>query len=58
MYGVYNTVSKEFQFGIRAETKEEAMTKLIAKVGKDAYKWRFEVKELPSNKKPKKVVKE
>ena len=58
MYGVYNTVSKEFQFGIRTETKEEALTKLVAKVGKDAYKWRFEVKELPSGKKQKRVVKE
>ena len=58
MYGVYNTVSKEFQFGIRGETKEEVMKKLVDKIGKDAQKWRFEVKELPSSKKPKRIVKE
>jgi len=58
MYGVYNNVSKEFQFGIRGQTKEEVLKKLVDKIGKDAHKWRFEIKELPISKKPKRIVKD
>lgn len=47
MYGVYNTMKKEFQFGICEPTKQAASKKLFEKIGKDAYKWRFEVRKLP-----------
>ncbi len=51
MYGIYNTMKKEFQFWICEVTKKQAEKKLFEKIGKDAYKWRFEVKMLPENKK-------
>jgi len=47
MYGIYNSMRKEFQFGICEPTKLRAEKKLIEKIGKDAYKWRFEAKLLP-----------
>ena len=47
MYGIWNAIKKEFQFGIKAETKGKARKKLFEKIGKDAYKWRFEVRRLP-----------
>lgn len=46
MYGIYNTLKKEFQFGICEPTKRKAIKKLFKKIGKDAYKWRFEVKKI------------
>lgn len=48
MYGIYNTLRKQFQFGICELTPEKAMKRLFEKIGKDAYKWRFEVRRLPS----------
>lgn len=45
-YGVWNNVKKEFQFGINEGSKKRALTKLIDKVGKDSYKWRFEIREI------------
>lgn len=45
-FGIYNTTRKEFQFGINEPSKELASKKLFDKIGKDAYKWRFEVKEI------------
>jgi len=45
-YGVYNTLKKEFQFGIKEESKKKATQKLFKKIGKDSYKWRFEIKEI------------
>ena len=45
-YGVYNTYKKEFQFGICESSKKKATDALFKKIGKDAYKWRFEIKEL------------
>lgn len=45
-YGVYNTHRKEFQFGICEPSKRKATDALFKKIGKDAYKWRFEIKEL------------
>ena len=45
-YGVQNNVKKEFQFGINEGSKKRALTKLIDKVGKDSYKWRFEIREI------------
>lgn len=47
-YGIYNTMRKEFQFGINEPSKRKAIKKLFEKIGKDAYKWRFEVRPLPS----------
>lgn len=46
MYGIYNVMKKEFQFGISEPSKAKAKAKLFAKIGKDAYKWRFEVREI------------
>lgn len=45
-YGVYNTCKKEFQFGICEPSKRKALNELFKKIGKDAYKWRFEIKPL------------
>ena len=45
-YGVYNTCTNEFQFGICEPSKRKATEKLFKKIGKDAYKWRFEVRQL------------
>jgi hypothetical protein len=50
-YGIYNTIAKEFQFGISAKSKSEAMRMLFQKIGNDARKWRFEVREIPRKKK-------
>ena len=50
MYGIYNTRAKEFQFGICEPTKEAASKKLWDKIGKGAYKWRFEVRKIPDEK--------
>lgn len=47
MYGVWNTIKKEFQFGIKEETENKAFNKLKKKIGDDAYKWRFEVRRIP-----------
>lgn len=46
MYGIYNAKRKEFQFGICEPSKNKARKKLFDKIGKDAYKWRFEVRKL------------
>lgn len=48
MYGIWNNMKKEFQFGICESSKTKASKKLFDKIGKDAYKWRFEVKRLPN----------
>lgn len=48
-YGVYNTVRKEFQFGICEPSKRKARQKLFDKIGNDARKWRFEIREIKSN---------
>lgn len=45
-YGVWNTKKKEFQFGICEPSKTKAREKLFEKIGKDAYKYRFQIKEL------------
>lgn len=46
IYGIYNTVTKEFQFGIKEPSKRKAWKKLFEKIGNDARKWRFVVKEI------------
>lgn len=43
-YGIWNTVHKEFQFGISEDTPRKAENKLFKKIGNDARKWRFEVR--------------
>ena len=57
-YGVYNTIKKEFQFGICEPSKRKASKKLFQKIGADAYKWRFEIRELkPGNPKAEELLK-
>ena len=46
VYGIYNRAKKEFQFGIKESSKKKAMQKLFDKIGNDARKWRFEVREI------------
>lgn len=46
-YGIWNNMKKEFQFGICEPSKKKATKRLFEKIGKDAYKWRFEVRKLP-----------
>ena len=46
-YGIWNSSAKQFQFGIDEPSKAKAQKALFAKIGKDAYKWRFNVKALP-----------
>lgn len=48
MYGIWNSMRKEFQFGICEPSKAKAIDKLFKKIGNDARKWRFEVKRLPN----------
>lgn len=45
-YGIYNTLSKKFVFGISEPSKKRASKALFNKIGKDSYKWRFEVREI------------
>lgn len=45
-WGIYNTMAKEFQFGIDEPTKEKAEKKLFKKIGYDSYKWRFEARKI------------
>jgi hypothetical protein len=45
-YGIWNTNTKKFVFGICETTPQAAKKKLFDKIGKDAYKWRFEVRKL------------
>ena len=46
-YGIYNKAKKEFQFGICEDTPMLAEARLFQKIGEDAKKWRFEVREVP-----------
>lgn len=50
MYGIYNTMKKEFQFGICEEFPKKAREKLFEKIGKDSYKYRFEPRKIPETK--------
>ena len=45
-YGIYNTKAKEFQFGINEPSKNKSRQKLFDKIGNDARKYRFEVREI------------
>lgn len=44
IFGVYNVLRKEFQFGIAEPSKKKAFNKLLHRIGKDAYKYRFEIR--------------
>lgn len=44
-YGIWNNMRKEFQFGICEDSPKKAEKALFRKIGKDAYKWRFEVRK-------------
>ena len=46
-YGIWNTVTKCFQFGICEDTPMLAVARLHQKIGDDAKKWRFEPRQLP-----------
>ena len=46
-YGIYNTSTKCFQFGISEDTPMLAVARLHQKIGEDAKKWRFEPRPLP-----------
>lgn len=48
-YGIYNIRAKKFQFGINEPSKRKARNKLFAKIGKDTYKWKFQVKRINDN---------
>jgi len=50
IYGIYNRQRKEFQFGIKEPSKRKARQRLFDKIGNDARKWRFEVKQMKGNK--------
>lgn len=54
-FGVYNVMTKKFQFGISEPTPSLAYQKLFRKIGKDAYKLRYEVKRIPTEQKPKRT---
>ena len=45
-YGIYNRQKKEFQFGICEDTPMLAEARLFQKIGEDAKKWKFEVREV------------
>ena len=45
-YGIWNTVVKQFQFGIIEDTPMLAEARLFQKIGRDAHKWRFEVRRI------------
>lgn len=46
-YGIWNGARKCFQFHICEDTPYLAEARLFQKIGKDAYKWRFEARALP-----------
>lgn len=49
-YGIYNSVTKKFQFNICEDTPMLAEARLFQLIGDDAYKWRFKVKPISVNK--------
>lgn len=46
-YGVYNTMKKEYQFGICEDSPMLAEARLHYLIGDDAKKWRFQFKPIP-----------
>ena len=45
-YGIYNTVTKKFVFGIEEDTPMLAQARLFQKIGDDARKWKFVVRKI------------
>ena len=43
---MWNKQKKEFQFGICEDTPMLAEARLFQKIGEDAKKWKFEVREV------------
>lgn len=52
MWGIYNHLAKQFQFGICEKSPYLAEKKLFKKIGNDARKWRFEARQMPKDKWP------
>lgn len=46
-WGIWNQVKREFQFEICEDTPMLAEARLFQKIGDDARKYRFEVRQLP-----------
>ena len=46
-YGIWNSMRKQFQFGICEDTPMLAEARLFQKIGSDAMKYRFEATRLP-----------
>lgn len=49
-WGIWNQVKKEFQFGIAEDTPMLARARLFQRIGDDARKYRFELKQIPKEK--------
>lgn len=49
LYGVWNGVQKRFVLGIAEETPRRAQKALFHRIGKSAYKWRYEVRAILRN---------
>lgn len=47
MYGIWNSITKRFVFGIKETSKRAAENKLFKKAGKGAYCDRYEVRLIP-----------
>ena len=43
-YGIWNSATKKFIFGIKEDTPMLAEARLFQKIGDDARKWRFQTK--------------
>lgn len=48
-YGIWNSVTKEFQFGIIENTRRKAESKLFKKIDDDARKYRFITRVISDN---------
>ena len=46
-WGIWNQVKREFQFRISEDTPMLAEARLFQKIGEDARKYRFEIRQLP-----------
>lgn len=49
-WGIWNQVKKEFQFGIAEDTPMLARARLFQRIGDDARKYRFELRQIPKEK--------
>lgn len=49
LYGIWNDVKKEFQFGIAEASPELAFARLFYKIGDNARKWRFSAMKIPKD---------